>query len=274
MVKFKQKLKINNYCNYITKYIWLCVYYLNVVNTTNLTQLKQIWLKKKTYSNFDINIFYNSVVLKNIKKKTYIKNKNTLDKKKLALYKNNILYNRLALIELFLKKYIEQYLNLNVCLSFERYDIKFCKKKYLFIKVLRKRLKRLKRLLNKSRVSLKTFLNIFIILLYSKDIDMFVKLLKKVLQNMHFKSHKKFLYFFKIFITKSMYYYFSTFNFKGFYFYISGKISCAGNSKTRKYIIRSGRYSFTSKNLKLKHRKDLIFTKTGVLGFSLFISYI
>lgn len=176
-------------------------------------------------------------------------------------------------MDLFLKKYIEQHLNLNVCLNFENYHIKFCKKKNMFIKILRKRLKRLKRLLNKSKVSLKTFLKVFIILLYSKDIDMFIKVLKKALQNMHFKSHKKFLYFFKIFITKSMYYYFSIFNFKGFYFYISGKISCTGNSKTRKYIIRCGKYSFTSKNLKLKHRKDLIFTKTGVLGFSLFIAY-
>lgn len=70
-----------------------------------------------------------------------------------------------------------------------------------------------------------------------------------------------------------MNYYFSALKFNGFYFYLSGKISGGGNSKKKNYVVKSGKYSFTNKMLKLKYKKGLIHTKTGVMGYKFIISY-
>ena len=90
---------------------------------------------------------------------------------------------------------------------------------------------------------------------------------------MHYKNHRRFLYYLKLFISKSMHYYFNILRFEGFFFYLRGKIRGGGNYKKKNYAVKCGKYSLTNKMLKLKYKKGLIHTKTGVLGYKLMISY-
>jgi hypothetical protein len=172
-----------------------------------------------------------------------------------------------------LKKYLEIKLESKIFLNLDKYNMTVYKLKNRYIYIFQKRLKRLKRVLKNTTTSLKTFIYITILFIFTKDINLFFRLITTTLQYMHFKNHRRFLYYLKLFITKTLLSYYRLVNFTGFYFYLSGKISCTGNSKTRKYIISFKKHSFSNKMLKLKLKKGLIYTKTGVLGFTLIISY-
>lgn len=187
---------------------------------------------------------------------------------------NAKLIKKISVIDLILKKYIESYLDSKVSLNFSRYCISFFSRRNIYLRVIRRRLRRMRRMLGLAKVSLRNFIRITLVFLITKDIDIFSKLLLQLMNSMHYKNHKRFLYYLKLFISKSMRYYFELLKFEGFFFYLSGKISGGGNSKKKRYAIRCGKYSLTNKMLKLKYKKGLIHTKTGVLGYKFMISYI
>lgn len=178
-----------------------------------------------------------------------------------------------SMLDIILKKYIETYLDSKVSINFDKYNINFFKRKNMYVKTIRRKLRRMKKMLKWAKISLRNFIRITLIFLCTKDIEIFSKILVKIMNSMHYKNHRRFLYYFKLFITKSMNYYFELLKFEGFFFYLSGKISGGGNSKKKNYAIRCGKYSLTNKMLKLKFKKGLIHTKTGVLGYKFMISY-
>jgi hypothetical protein len=186
---------------------------------------------------------------------------------------NGVLLKRTGLIDAILKKYIEQMLDTKVSINFDKYGISFIRKKGIFLKLLKKRMSRIRRLLRGSSLSLRTFIRVTFIFMSTKDLDLFSKVLLKIMNFMHYKNHRRFLYYLKLFITKSMSFYFDILKFEGFYFYLSGKISGGGNSKKKHYVVKHGKYSLTNKLLKLKFKKGLIHTKTGVMGYKFMISY-
>jgi len=93
------------------------------------------------------------------------------------------------------------------------------------------------------------------------------------MDRIYFKNHKKFLNFFKILVQKYYQYFFKELNFKGFFFDIRGKVGVTGNAKKRHFFIRVGNFSFSKKSLKLNIFKNLVRTKTGVLGLTAIISF-
>nr|NP_049582.1 orf328 [Tetrahymena pyriformis]AAD41927.1 orf328 [Tetrahymena pyriformis] len=230
----------------------------------------------KIYTNYNIGMLYN-LTFKKINENKYLfskKNTNkTLNIRNQFRATNFKLLKKTSIIDLILKKYIESYVNEKISMNFDKYNINFFRRRVLYVKVLRRKLRRMRRMLKWAKISLRNFIRITLIFLCTKDIEIFSKVLLKIMNSMHYKNHRKFLYYLKLFISKSMHYYFNILKFEGFFFYLSGKISCSGNSKKKNYAIRCGKYSLTNKMLKLKFKKGLIYTKTGVLGYKLMISY-
>ena len=230
----------------------------------------------KYYSNYNISML-NTLVLK----QQVVKNnlKPALEPEKIINIrrefkgKNLNVMQKTSIIDILLKKYIESITDSRVSINFDKYGIVFFTKRNLFVRALRRKLRRIKKMLRYSRISLRSFIRISLIFFCTKDIDIFARLLLKIMNAMHYKNHRRFLYYLKLFITKSMFYYFEFLKFEGFFFYLSGKISGGGNSKKKNYVVKCGKYSLTTKMLRLKYKKGLIHTKTGVLGYKFIISY-
>lgn len=256
--RFKDYIKYDSHIN-LHKFIYVNTYCAN-----------------NRYSNYDMNVLMTILFQSKFEKekKEFALLKNVYIKNKIRLkYTRSRMIKKITAIDIFLKKFIENYIENKVMLCFDNYGIGFFNDKSKYLRLMQRKLRRAKKYILKTGYSLSNFLRITLIFLATKDIDIFLKILIKILNNMHFKKHKNFLYYLKLFITKSTSYYYELLNFEGFYFLLSGKISGAGNSKKKRYAIRSGRYSLTTKILKVKYRKGLIYTKTGVLGFKFIISY-
>nr|YP_740730.1 Ymf64 [Tetrahymena malaccensis]ABI51639.1 Ymf64 [Tetrahymena malaccensis] len=257
------------------KLFYIFLYSLEKVDIDSLNFFKNM-LFNKFYSNYNVTLFY-SIATKEIKKNKEEFFKNNTNKT--LLIRNTFkttnlrLLRKISIIDLILKKYLESQLDDKISINFDKYNLKFMRKKKLYVKVLRRKLRRMRKMLRWSKISLRNFIRLTLIFLCTKDIDIFSKVLVKIMDSMHYKNHRRFLYYLKLFISKSMHYYFSVLRFEGFFFYLSGKISGGGNSKKKNYAVKCGKYSLTNKMLKLKYKKGLIHTKTGVLGYKLMISY-
>lgn len=239
----------------------------------NLLKYKNI-LINYIYTNYNLNMLYSLSLLNNNVNSIFDLNyNNIINIRKPFKTNNNILLKKTNLIDILLKKYIESTLETKVSINFDKYNLCFVKKKSIFLRVLRRRMQRINRLLRNSDLSLRTFIRITFIFMCTKDLDLFSKILIKTMNFMHYKNHRRFLYYLKLFITKSMSFYFDILKFEGFFFYLSGKISGGGNSKKKHYVVKHGKYSLTNKMLKLKYKKGLIYTKTGVMGYKFMISY-
>ncbi len=230
----------------------------------------------KRYSNYTIfNIIAKLSIESSIELKKYWDDRmgTLLTLRKPICSNESLLLYRIAILDIILKRYLESCLSSKIFLNFDKYNIMFFRVKNNSFYHFKKKLKRMKRVLKGNKITLKTFINIFMVFIFTKDIDLIFRMLTDVLQNMSFKNHKRFLYYLKLFVTRTLLKYYRSSKFLGFYFYISGKISCTGNSKTRKYIISYRKHSFSNKTLKIKLKKGLVYTRTGVLGFTLIISY-
>lgn len=226
------------------------------------------------YTNYNISMLYAISLLNSDTSSIFDLDYNsTLNIRKPFKASNSNLLKKTLILDSILKKYIESILESKVSINFDKYGIEFSKKKNIFLRVLRRRMRRLRKLLRYSDVSLRNFIRITFIFMYTKDIDIFSKVLVKIMSSMHYKNHRRFLYYLKLFISKSMNFFFELLKFQGFFFYLSGKISGGGNSKKKHYVVKHGKYSLTNKMLKIKYKKGLIHTKTGVMGYKFIVSY-
>lgn len=268
-------INFNRNLKYFNNQLKFQVINYNLLNSELITLLQyKNFLIKKTYSNYNLNMLYSLSLMNDDSESIFDLNSNSIiNIRKPYKTGNNVLLKKTTLIDSILKKYIESTLNTNVSINFDKYNITFVKKKSIFLKILTRRMRRISRLLKNSDLSLRTFIRVTFIFMCTKDIDLFSKVLLKIMDSMHYKNHRKFLYYLKLFITKSMNFYFDTLKFEGFFFYLSGKISGGGNSKKKHYVVKHGKYSLTNKMLKLKYKKGLIHTKTGVMGYKFMISY-
>ena len=60
---------------------------------------------------------------------------------------------------------------------------------------------------------------------------------------------------------------------RGFKLDVRGKVSVAGNSKKRHYLIKYGELSFSKKNNKISYAQNIVRTPTGVLGLEFVLVY-
>nr|YP_010411959.1 Ymf64 [Tetrahymena rostrata]QBI37929.1 Ymf64 [Tetrahymena rostrata]URP31119.1 Ymf64 [Tetrahymena rostrata] len=264
---------------YLLKY-YFDIRFLNFINTVLLIDNHTLYLYRnfmnnKIHTSYDLTLIH-TLALSNIIKKGQMTRKNinsVLNIRDQFKATNEKILNKTTIVDITIKKLIESKLKHKVSINFDQYSIKFFKKKNLYAKILRRKMRRMRRMLRWAKLSLRNFLRISLVFLCTKDIDIFAKVLLRIMNSMHYKNHRRFLYYLKLFISKSLNYYYDVLKFEGFFFYLSGKISGGGNSKKKRYAIRCGKYSLTNKMLKLKFKKGLIHTKTGVLGYRFMISY-
>lgn len=197
---------------------------------------------KKYYSSYNLSFLYN-LSFNELNRKNKLLSKNITNKvlniRSQFKTSNQRILKKTAAIDLALKKYLENYMDDKISINFDKYNINFFRRRTLYVKVLRRKLRRMRRMLKWAKLSLRNFIRITLVFLCTKDIEIFSKVLVKIMNSMHYKNHRRFLYYLKLFISKSMHYFFNILKFEGFFFYLSGKISGGGNSKkkTMLYVV-------------------------------------
>lgn len=106
-----------------------------------------------------------------------------------------------------------------------------------------------------------------------KDIKFFEFWLVRFLESIPFKLHKSFLFLFDKFLKSFFKLFKNVFLVKGLKVDLRGKVSAAGNSKKRHYLIKYGDYSFSKKKNKISYAQNIVRTPTGVLGLELVLVY-
>ena len=109
--------------------------------------------------------------------------------------------------------------------------------------------------------------------LWLKNINLFVKWIRKYFEKNNLKKHKKLFLLFKYLLGSFIWNHNIFFRLRGLRFILRGKFGKAGSvRKTRKYIKR-GKCSYTSKNLALVHKSTVIRTTTGTFSIKLEIFF-
>jgi ribosomal protein S3 len=93
------------------------------------------------------------------------------------------------------------------------------------------------------------------------------------LESISFKLHKSFLFLFDKFLKLFFKLFQRVFLVKGLKIDLRGKVSAAGNSKKRHYLIKYGEFSFSKKKNKISYAQNIVCTSTGVLGLELILVY-
>lgn len=92
-------------------------------------------------------------------------------------------------------------------------------------------------------------------------------------EQLPFRKHKVFFYYFKILLKYSFLFLKKFYKLKGFYCDVRGKLSVAGNAKKRHYGFSVGTFYKSTKNLKATIKQGNIQTFTGILGYTLVLTY-
>ena len=245
--------------------------------------------KLKFFKNDYINsfVFYNSISNYKLDNALKVTNISSYDSKFIFLYYNcfikntklgiskyftSFYQNNLFFIRFFIIKYLKSFIkDKNIYLSLQKNHINILEKRVLY-KTLLKKTKYLK-FLKEINFKIKTFLNLILISLFSKDVVLFKNGIKNILEKLHFKKHRKFLYSLKILLKTLSKVFFYKFKCLGLYVKVKGKIGLGGSSKKKKFIFKLGSFSFTKKSQKLNYVKDSIRTYSGVLGFEMYLTY-
>jgi hypothetical protein len=228
-------------------------------------------LIKSLKSTYTTHTFYKTKVFAtNYRTPTYLKNLNYLP---ILVSKNRVKNSFLKknLISIFFTLKVSKLINLPIFLKLEalKFSILFIN---MNINVVFKKFRRYANFFG-GVYQLFEFVVTSFFTLITKDLNFFTNWLKKKFESIFYRKHKKLLYLIKLFFTNYLYIYLSMFNCWGFYFKIRGKIGVGGNSKKKKYLIRLGRHSLTTKKLIFVSNHGNIRTLVGSLGFTLYLFY-
>lgn len=123
----------------------------------------------------------------------------------------------------------------------------------------------------------KLFLNESLQIIYlslkNKDIHLFSNWATAMLYKISFWKHKTFLRYLKYVLRYFFLGIYRKIEFKGIKFQLKGKISVAGNSRTRTSYHYVGFTSHSTFNNKILHKLSLVKTFTGVLGFKIWFVF-
>lgn len=135
-----------------------------------------------------------------------------------------------------------------------------------------KKLKYFRKVLG-PRLFLNEAVRIFYLALKLKDPYFLINWLTAVIYKISFWKYKTFLRFIKYLCKNFLWPEFEILKVKGIKYQLKGKISVAGNARTRTSAHTIGKVSFSKKNNKILYNLKLIRTFTGVLGFKLWIVF-
>ena len=106
-----------------------------------------------------------------------------------------------------------------------------------------------------------------------KDVSIFMNFFKKIAESLNLKLHKKLFLGLRKIIKDFFRPMFAFLGVLGVFFNVSGKIGVSGSAKKKRYFFYFGKHSITTKTIKINHKRNYIWTPTGVLGFGFFIFF-
>lgn len=255
--KFNSLIKVNNNIN-----IFNYLFYKNFFN---------LKFYNLFFRNININLNKVSSNYNFLSFLYFYKNCITKTNKSLSLQSLNN-FNNLFYFKYFILNFIDSFLNnKKLYISFKKNSVLINEVDFIY-NILLKKVKFLT-YLKEINFKNKLLLNMVIYVLISKDVTLFKNTIKYILENLHFKKHRRFLYSIKVLFKFLSLYLFRKFNCLGVVLKIKGKIGVGGNLKKRKFILKTGSFSFTKKSQKIQYIKDSIRTYSGVLGFEFFIAF-
>lgn len=116
-------------------------------------------------------------------------------------------------------------------------------------------------------------LRIILLALKYKDPTFLINWIKAMLYRMSFWKYRTLFRYLKFVIRDLFEPNFEKFGLRGFKLKLKGKISVAGNARTRVLRMKIGRTSHSKKNNKVTHSFTLINSFTGVMGFNIWIFF-
>lgn len=123
------------------------------------------------------------------------------------------------------------------------------------------------------RLFLKESLRIMMIALKYKDPTFLINWIKAMLYRISFWKYRSLFRYIKFVLRNLFEPNFTNLGLRGFKVKLKGKISVAGNARTRTLLFRVGQTSHSKFNNKLAHSFTLINSFTGVMGFNLWIFF-
>lgn len=114
---------------------------------------------------------------------------------------------------------------------------------------------------------------VFYTLMQTKDLLIFVRWLQRTMYKVSFWRYRSFLYFLRYAFRYVIAPNYESFNFLGVRLRLKGKISVAGNARTRKIEHTIGTMSSSTKDVAVLHNLSTINTFTGVLGLQVWICF-
>ena len=123
------------------------------------------------------------------------------------------------------------------------------------------------------RIFIEESLRIILIALKYKDPTFLINWIRTMLYRMSFWKYRTLFRYLKFVIKDLFEPNFEKFGLRGFKVKLKGKISVAGNARTRTLLMRVGQTSHSKFNNKVAHSFTLVNSFTGVMGFNLWIFF-
>jgi len=123
------------------------------------------------------------------------------------------------------------------------------------------------------RIFIEESLRIILIALKYKDPTFLINWMRTMLYRMSFWKYRTLFRYLKFVINDLFAPNFEKFGLRGFKVKLKGKISVAGNARTRTLLMRVGQTSHSKFNNKVAHSFTLVNSFTGVMGFNLWIFF-
>jgi hypothetical protein len=124
------------------------------------------------------------------------------------------------------------------------------------------------------KIFLKESIRIVYMALKYKDPVFLMNWICAMLTRMSFWRYRRIFRYLKYLLRVMVYGYFSELKFKGVKLKLKGKISVAGNARTRTLFYRIGQTSHSTFDHRIHHSYNLVHSFTGVMGFQLWFYFI
>lgn len=125
----------------------------------------------------------------------------------------------------------------------------------------------------KKVTTLLRIIKIFVASVVYRDSSIIIPVIKDVFHSVHYSKHNIYFNFFNYLIKYFSKFYLKKFKAQGLKLEFHGKLGVGGNSKKRSYYYTIGKFSNSSKKLKVDYNKGQFWTDTGAVGFSYYIFY-
>lgn len=117
------------------------------------------------------------------------------------------------------------------------------------------------------------FFNWFAQLIMFKDPTLMIQHIVPIITEAHLKKHRYFFFLLRKIIRRIVRVVKQTYKIEGISFFFKGKLGKKGSVKKSKFFTKTGRVSFTTKDLRMNYKHFHILTITGVIGAGFYVFF-